>query len=143
TEFAERLPEGKEANLHQKKSQHPWGSYQYVSSCKEYLRPFKKTLQRLNLPKDYPKEKKLICTKKSQHPWGSYQYVSSKVYCRLEYADMASQPGNKKLAKLHDRCSTTQGKEVMEQHCATCDVSDALSVTTNEETASSSSSNLY
>ncbi|XP_060549258.1 CHD1 helical C-terminal domain containing protein 1 isoform X2 [Pantherophis guttatus] len=191
--------------------------------CKEYLRPFKKTLQRLNLPKDYPKERKLICTRKNLNILGDhinmfllyyckswelkhwkkmlwrfvslfstldekqlyklYRYSKTdqftkflKVYCRLEYADMANLPSNKKWAKLRDRwrlascgvkmqegylhslpeswdfpegnvpterCSTTQEKEVMEQHCATCDVFDALSVTTNEETASSPSSNVY
>uniref|UniRef100_A0A8C5S4Y0 Chromodomain-helicase-DNA-binding protein 1-like C-terminal domain-containing protein n=1 Tax=Laticauda laticaudata TaxID=8630 RepID=A0A8C5S4Y0_LATLA len=43
-----------------------------LRQCKEYLRPFKKTLQRLNLPKDYPKERKLICTRKTLNILGDH-----------------------------------------------------------------------
>ncbi|XP_070587228.1 CHD1 helical C-terminal domain containing protein 1 [Erythrolamprus reginae] len=183
--------------------------------CKDYLRPFKKTLQRLNMPKDYPKERKLLSTRKNLNILGEhinmflvynckswevkhwkkllwrfvslfstldekqlyklYRYSKTdqftkflKVYCCLEYADMVSLPSNKKWAKLRDRwrlascglkfqescdfperrmpmkrCSTIQGKRFMKQRCATCDEFDELSFTTNEETASSSSSILY
>ncbi|XP_039221152.1 uncharacterized protein C17orf64 homolog [Crotalus tigris] len=193
--------------------------------CKEYLRPFKKFLRRLNFPKDFPKERKLICIRKNltilgdhinmflQHycktwelkHWKKmlwrfvslfssydekqlhklYRYSKTdqftkflKAYCHLEYADLTSLPSNKKLTKLRDRwrlagcgmkmkewkeylhslpesgdfpegnvpkerCSTTQDKEVMSQHGATCYVSAPLSVTMNEETDSSSSSNPY
>uniref|UniRef100_A0A670Z1X4 CHD1 helical C-terminal domain containing 1 n=1 Tax=Pseudonaja textilis TaxID=8673 RepID=A0A670Z1X4_PSETE len=44
----------------------------FSTLCKEYLRPFKKTLQRLNLPKDYPKERKLICTRKTLNILGDH-----------------------------------------------------------------------
>ncbi|KAM3851099.1 CHD1 helical C-terminal domain containing protein 1 [Vipera latastei] len=196
-----------------------------LPKCKEYLKPFRKFLRRLNFPKDYPKERKLICTRKNltivgdhinmflQHycktwelkHWKKmlwrfvslfssydekqlyklYRYSKTdqftkflKAYCRLEHADVTSLPSNKKLTKLRDRwrlagcgmkikewkeylhsmpesgdfpegnvpgerCSTAQDKEVVSQHCGTCYVSAPLSVTTNEETDSSSSSNPY
>ncbi|KAM6465114.1 CHD1 helical C-terminal domain containing protein 1 isoform 2-T2 [Liasis olivaceus] len=192
--------------------------------CKEFLRPFKKSLRKLNLPKDFPTEKRLNCTRKNltilgdhinmflQHycktwelkHWKKmlwrfvslfsalderqlcklYRYSKTdqitkflKAYCRLENPDLVTLPNNSKLMKLHDpwrlardaeaqeklgqmhslsggcdlpagntpkkRYSRTREKKVMERHWPPHQSSAPPSISSNEETGSSSSSDPY
>uniref|UniRef100_A0A8C6VMR9 CHD1 helical C-terminal domain containing 1 n=1 Tax=Naja naja TaxID=35670 RepID=A0A8C6VMR9_NAJNA len=98
----------------------------FSSQCKEYLRPFKKTLQRLNLPKDYPKEKKLICTRKNLNILGDHinmfllynlkhwkkDYLQSAVPLRFRmlwrFVSLFSTLDEKQLYKLYRYSKTDQ-----------------------------------
>ncbi|EMP37716.1 Putative protein C17orf64 like protein, partial [Chelonia mydas] len=50
--------------------------------CKEFLRPFKKSLRKLDLPKDLPKDKKLKYTKKNLTLLGDHINMFLQHYCK-------------------------------------------------------------
>uniref|UniRef100_A0A8D0DPI0 CHD1 helical C-terminal domain containing 1 n=1 Tax=Salvator merianae TaxID=96440 RepID=A0A8D0DPI0_SALMN len=50
--------------------------------CKEFLRPFKKNLRKLNLPKDFPKEKRLSFIQKNLTVLGDHINVFLQHYCK-------------------------------------------------------------
>uniref|UniRef100_A0A8D0HJN4 CHD1 helical C-terminal domain containing 1 n=1 Tax=Sphenodon punctatus TaxID=8508 RepID=A0A8D0HJN4_SPHPU len=50
--------------------------------CKEFLRPFKKCLRKLHLPKDFPRDKKLKYTKKNLIILGDHINMFLQHYCK-------------------------------------------------------------
>uniref|UniRef100_A0A8C3SXM9 Chromosome 17 open reading frame 64 n=1 Tax=Chelydra serpentina TaxID=8475 RepID=A0A8C3SXM9_CHESE len=50
--------------------------------CKEFLRPFKKSLRKLDLPKELPKDKKLKYTKKNLTILGDHINMFLQHYCK-------------------------------------------------------------
>ncbi|KAF7244338.1 hypothetical protein EYD10_09449 [Varanus komodoensis] len=53
-----------------------------LSLCKEFLRPFKKCLRKLNLPKDFPEEKRLQSTRKNLTILGDHISMFLQHYCK-------------------------------------------------------------
>nr|XP_020642607.1 uncharacterized protein C17orf64 homolog [Pogona vitticeps] len=50
--------------------------------CKEFLRPYKRCLRKLNLPKDLPEEKRMHCTRKNLLILGDHINVFLQHYCK-------------------------------------------------------------
>ncbi|XP_063147108.1 CHD1 helical C-terminal domain containing protein 1 [Candoia aspera] len=87
--------------------------------CKEFLRPFKKSLRKLNLPKDFPKEKRLNCTRKNLTILGDHINMFLQHYCKTwelkhwkkmlwRFVSLFSALDEKQLCKLYRYSKTDQ-----------------------------------
>nr|XP_056721010.1 CHD1 helical C-terminal domain containing protein 1 [Euleptes europaea] len=87
--------------------------------CKEYLRPFKKCLRKLNLPKDLPKEKRVSCTRKNLTILGDHINMFLQHYCKTwelkrwkkmlwRFVALFSALDEKQLCKLYRYSKTNQ-----------------------------------
>ncbi|XP_062815592.1 CHD1 helical C-terminal domain containing protein 1 isoform X2 [Anolis carolinensis] len=87
--------------------------------CKEFLRPFKKCLRKLNLPKDFPKEKRLSCTRKNLLILGDHINKFLQDYCEKwelkhwkkmlwRFVSLFSSLDEKQLCKLYQYGKTGQ-----------------------------------
>uniref|UniRef100_A0A8C8VNA4 Chromosome 17 open reading frame 64 n=1 Tax=Pelusios castaneus TaxID=367368 RepID=A0A8C8VNA4_9SAUR len=54
----------------------------HTLTCKEFLRPFKKSLRKLHLPKEFPEDKKLKYTKKNLTILGDHINMFLQHYCK-------------------------------------------------------------
>ncbi|XP_067328342.1 CHD1 helical C-terminal domain containing protein 1, partial [Anolis sagrei] len=90
-----------------------------VPQCKECLRPFKKCLRKLNLPKDFPKEKRLSCTRKNLLILGDHINKFLQDYCEKwelkhwkkmlwRFVSLFSSLDEKQLCKLYHYGKTGQ-----------------------------------
>uniref|UniRef100_A0A8D2Q2C2 Chromosome 17 open reading frame 64 n=1 Tax=Varanus komodoensis TaxID=61221 RepID=A0A8D2Q2C2_VARKO len=87
--------------------------------CKEFLRPFKKCLRKLNLPKDFPEEKRLQSTRKNLTILGDHISMFLQHYCKTwelkhwkkmlwRFVSLFSALDEKQLCKLYRYTKTDQ-----------------------------------
>ncbi|XP_061461495.1 CHD1 helical C-terminal domain containing protein 1 [Rhineura floridana] len=96
--------------------------------CKEFLRPFKKCLRKLNLPKDFPKEKRLTCTRKNLTILGDHINMFLQHYCKTwelkhwkkmlwRFVSLFSALDEKQLCKLYRYSKTDQMAKFLKAYC--------------------------
>ncbi|XP_038943583.1 CHD1 helical C-terminal domain containing protein 1 isoform X3 [Rattus norvegicus] len=87
--------------------------------CKEYLRPLKKFLRKLNLPKDLPQKKRIKYTKQSLEALGDHINTFLQHYCRAweikhwkkmlwRFVSLFSELEAKQLRRLYKYTKTNQ-----------------------------------
>ncbi|CAO2644647.1 Uncharacterized protein C17orf64 homolog, partial [Lemmus lemmus] len=87
--------------------------------CKEYLRPLKKFLRKLNLPKDLPQKKRVRYTKQSLEALGDHINTFLQHYCRAweikhwkkmlwRFVSLFSELESKQLRRLYKYTKTNQ-----------------------------------
>ncbi|XP_053130488.1 CHD1 helical C-terminal domain containing protein 1 [Hemicordylus capensis] len=87
--------------------------------CKEFLRPFKKCLRKLNLPTELPKEKRLKCTRNNLIILGDHINMFLQHYCKTwelkhwkkmlwRFVSLFSALDEKQLCKLYRYSKTNQ-----------------------------------
>ncbi|XP_028564442.2 CHD1 helical C-terminal domain containing protein 1 [Podarcis muralis] len=96
--------------------------------CKEFLRPFKKCLRKLNLPKDFPKEKRLSCTRKNLTILGDHINMFLQHYCKTwelkhwkkmlwRFVSLFSALDEKQLCRLYRYSKTDQMAKFLKAYC--------------------------
>ncbi|XP_053222602.1 CHD1 helical C-terminal domain containing protein 1 isoform X3 [Podarcis raffonei] len=99
-----------------------------VCQCKEFLRPFKKCLRKLNLPKDFPKEKRLSCTRKNLTILGDHINMFLQHYCKTwelkhwkkmlwRFVSLFSALNEKQLCRLYRYSKTDQMAKFLKAYC--------------------------
>nr|XP_033778366.1 uncharacterized protein C17orf64 homolog [Geotrypetes seraphini] len=100
--------------------------------CKEYLRPLKKSLRKLDLPEELPKEKKLKYTKKSLIRLGDHINAFLQNYCKpgevkhwrkmmWRFVSLFSELDGKRLHKLYKYTKNNQMDKFLEMDsCRGC-----------------------
>ncbi|XP_054857839.1 CHD1 helical C-terminal domain containing protein 1 [Eublepharis macularius] len=92
--------------------------------CKEFLRPFKKCLRRLNPPKDLSQEKRLSCTRKNLTILGDHINMFLQHYCKTwelkhwkkmlwRFVALFSALDEKQLCKLYRYSKTNQDSKFL------------------------------
>ncbi|XP_048375316.1 uncharacterized protein C17orf64 homolog [Sphaerodactylus townsendi] len=95
--------------------------------CKEYLRPFKKCLRKLNLSKDLPKEKRVSCTRKNLTILGDHINMFLQHYCKTwelkhwkkmlwRFVALFSALSEKQLCKLYHYSKTNQASKFLKAY---------------------------
>ncbi|XP_044286326.1 uncharacterized protein C17orf64 homolog [Varanus komodoensis] len=96
--------------------------------CKEFLRPFKKCLRKLNLPKDFPEEKRLQSTRKNLTILGDHISMFLQHYCKTwelkhwkkmlwRFVSLFSALDEKQLCKLYRYTKTDQTAKFLKAYC--------------------------
>ncbi|CAM5164703.1 unnamed protein product, partial [Eretmochelys imbricata] len=97
--------------------------------CKEFLRPFKKSLRKLDLPKDLPKDKKLKYTKKNLTTLGDHINMFLQHYCKSwelkhwkkmlwRFVSLFSELDAKHLRKLYKYSKSNQMAKFLKLYCS-------------------------
>ncbi|KYO32209.1 hypothetical protein Y1Q_0007190 [Alligator mississippiensis] len=97
--------------------------------CKEFLRPFKKSLRKLDLPQDLPKDKKLKYTKKSLTILGDHINMFLQHYCKSwelkhwetmlwRFVSLFSELDAKQLRKLYKYSKNNQMAKFLKLYCS-------------------------
>ncbi|XP_051013766.1 CHD1 helical C-terminal domain containing protein 1 [Acomys russatus] len=96
--------------------------------CKEYLRPLKKFLRKLNLPKDLPQKKRIKYTKESLEALGDHINTFLQHYCRAwemkhwkkmlwRFVSLFSELEAKQLRRLYKYTKTNQTAKFLVAFC--------------------------
>nr|XP_045013973.1 uncharacterized protein C17orf64 homolog [Jaculus jaculus] len=96
--------------------------------CKEYLRPLKKFLRKLNLPKDLPQKKRIKHTKQSLEALGGHINTFLRHYCRAweikhwkkmlwRFVSLFSELDAKQLRRLYKYSTTNQTAKFLVAFC--------------------------
>ncbi|XP_031210161.1 uncharacterized protein C17orf64 homolog isoform X3 [Mastomys coucha] len=96
--------------------------------CKEYLRPLKKFLRKLNLPKDLPQKKRIKYTKQSLEALGDHINTFLQHYCRAweikhwkkmlwRFVSLFSELEAKQLRRLYKYTKTNQTAKFLVALC--------------------------
>nr|XP_048302607.1 uncharacterized protein C17orf64 homolog [Myodes glareolus] len=96
--------------------------------CKEYLRPLKKFLRKLNLPKDLPQKKRMKYTKQSLEALGDHINTFLQHYCRAwetkhwkkmlwRFVSLFSELESKQLRRLYKYTKTNQTAKFLVAFC--------------------------
>ncbi|XP_006534404.1 CHD1 helical C-terminal domain containing protein 1 isoform X3 [Mus musculus] len=99
-----------------------------TSQCKEYLRPLKKFLRKLNLPKDLPQKKRIKYTKQSLEALGGHINTFLQHYCRAweikhwkkmlwRFVSLFSELEAKQLRRLYKYTKTNQTAKFLAALC--------------------------
>uniref|UniRef100_A0A8C0GPD5 CHD1 helical C-terminal domain containing 1 n=1 Tax=Chelonoidis abingdonii TaxID=106734 RepID=A0A8C0GPD5_CHEAB len=97
--------------------------------CKEFLRPFKKSLRKLDLPKELPKDKKLKYTKKNLTILGDHINMFLQHYCKSwelkrwkkmlwRFVSLFSELDAKHLRKLYKYSKSNQMAKFLKLYCS-------------------------
>uniref|UniRef100_A0A674KES8 CHD1 helical C-terminal domain containing 1 n=1 Tax=Terrapene triunguis TaxID=2587831 RepID=A0A674KES8_9SAUR len=97
--------------------------------CKEFLRPFKKSLRKLDLPKELPKDKKLKYTKKNLTILGDHINMFLQQYCKSwelkhwkkmlwRFVSLFSGLDAKHLRKLYKYSKSNQMAKFLKLYCS-------------------------
>ncbi|CAM2104095.1 unnamed protein product [Caretta caretta] len=100
-----------------------------INECKEFLRPFKKSLRKLDLPKDLPKDKKLKYTKKNLTTLGDHINMFLQHYCKSwelkhwkkmlwRFVSLFSELDAKHLRKLYKYSKSNQMAKFLKLYCS-------------------------
>ncbi|XP_006138780.3 CHD1 helical C-terminal domain containing protein 1 isoform X1 [Pelodiscus sinensis] len=97
--------------------------------CKEFLRPFKKSLRKLDLPKELPKDKKLKYTKKNLTILGDHINMFLQLYCKSwelkhwkkvlwKFVSLFSELDARSLCKLYKYSKSNQMAKFLKLYCS-------------------------
>ncbi|XP_067394269.1 CHD1 helical C-terminal domain containing protein 1 [Emydura macquarii macquarii] len=97
--------------------------------CKEFLRPFKKSLRKLDLPKEFPEDKKLKYTKKNLTILGDHINMFLQHYCKSwelkhwkkmlwRFVSLFSELDEKYLRKLYKYSKSNQMAKFLKLYCS-------------------------
>ncbi|XP_075760653.1 CHD1 helical C-terminal domain containing protein 1 isoform X3 [Pelodiscus sinensis] len=103
--------------------------YGTASQCKEFLRPFKKSLRKLDLPKELPKDKKLKYTKKNLTILGDHINMFLQLYCKSwelkhwkkvlwKFVSLFSELDARSLCKLYKYSKSNQMAKFLKLYCS-------------------------
>ncbi|XP_042298196.1 uncharacterized protein C17orf64 homolog [Sceloporus undulatus] len=103
-------------------------SHETFKICKEYLRPFKRCLRKLNLPKDFPREKRLRYIRKNLIILGDHINKFLQDYCKKweqkhwkkmlwRFVSLFSVLDEKQLCKLYHYGKTDQKAKFTKAYC--------------------------
>ncbi|XP_044850086.1 uncharacterized protein C17orf64 homolog isoform X3 [Mauremys mutica] len=103
--------------------------YGIASQCKEFLRPFKKSLRKLDLPKELPKDKKLKYIKKNLTILGDHINMFLQHYCKSwelkhwkkmlwRFVSLFSELDAKHLRKLYKYSKSNQMAKFLKLYCS-------------------------
>ncbi|KAL6059079.1 hypothetical protein STEG23_024072, partial [Scotinomys teguina] len=107
--------------------------------CKEYLRPLKKFLRKLNLPKDLPQKKRIKFTKQSLEALGDHINTFLQLYCWTwetkhwkkmlwRFVSLFSELESKQLRRLYKFTKANQTAKFLQVNNRQTDVVKCMSV---------------